>query len=284
MKTYKLLDSGNLEKLEQAGPYRLIRPAPNAYWPPSLDKEYWNEAAGHYFRSSKGGGYWKWKKKLPKEWTVHYDGFKLICKPTDFGHIGFFPEQKETWNWLSGHLSGKQNLNALNLFAYSGGSSLAMAKTGIKVCHLDAAKGMIDWAKDNLRLNSEIPDNIRWITDDVNKFIMRELRRKSVYQGIVLDPPSFGRGSRGQIWKIEHHLLPLLKNCRKLMGRNPEFMVLSMHSYGYSPISLERILSSILPDNGTVSSGEMLINEDNAKGKKLPAGIFAMWVKKNRNY
>ena len=277
MLEYKLLDSGNQKKLEQVGNYRLIRPSLNAYWPPSLPDIEWDNAVGHFSRNSKGVGKWTWKQPVPANWIISYAGLKFLIKPTDFGHLGFFPEQKENWNWLTNFLSSKKDINAINMFAYSGGSSLAVAKANMNICHLDAAKGMIDWAKENLKINDDIPDNIRWITDDVNKFVKREIKRGNNYSGIVLDPPSFGRGSGGQIWKIEEQLQPLLKNCRKLMGSKPEFILLSMHTHGYSPISLERILFSIFPKNGSISSGEMTIDE--STGKKLPAGIFAKWVK-----
>ena len=277
MNTYKLLDSGNQEKLEQIGPYRLIRPALNASWRRTLPQKEWDLADGHYFRNTKGSGHWDWKNQIPETWNISYGDINLICKPTDFGHLGFFPEQIANWNWLSDYLLNKKNINTLNMFAYSGGSTLAMAKSGNKVCHLDAAKGMVDWAKENWQLNNNISDCVRWITDDVNKFIQRELRRNAVYQGIVLDPPSFGRGSKGQVWKIEKHLIPLLHDCKKLMGTNPEFIILSLHSNGYSPISLERILYSIFPKTGNITSGEMLIDEES--GKHLPAGIYAKWTK-----
>ena len=279
MNTYKLLDTGNQEKLEQVGPYRLIRPALNAYWKPSLPSSEWKKADGHYFRSSKGGGNWDWKNTLPESWNITYGGLNLISKPTDFGHLGFFPEQIRNWTWLTDYLKEQGNINTLNLFAYSGGSTLAMAKGGAKVCHLDAAKGMVDWARENWQINKDIPDNVRWIADDVNKFVQKEIRRKNTYQGIVLDPPSFGRGSKGQVWKIEQHLIPLLYDCKKLMGQEPKFIILSMHSNGYSPISLERILGNIFPKSGSTSSGEMLIAEEN--GTSLPAGIYAKWINNN---
>ena len=279
MNTYKLLDTGNQEKLEQVGPYRLIRPALNAYWKPSLPSSEWKKADGHYFRSSKGGGNWDWENTLPESWNITYGGLNLISKPTDFGHLGFFPEQISNWTWLTDYLKEQGNINTLNLFAYSGGSTLAMAKGGAKVCHLDAAKGMVDWARENWQINKDIPNNVRWIADDVNKFVQKEIRRKNTYQGIVLDPPSFGRGSKGQVWKIEQHLIPLLYDCKKLMGQEPKFIILSMHSNGYSPISLERILGNIFPKSGSTSSGEMLIAEEN--GTSLPAGIYAKWINNN---
>lgn len=277
---YQLLDSGNLQKLEQVGVYRLIRPALNAFWKPSLSKKEWEEVAGSFQRNNTGDGQWKWNKQVPNSWIIECGKLKFIVKPTDFGHLGFFAEQKNNWDWLRNVIKNNPNLQTLNLFAYSGGSSLAMAETGAKVCHTDAAKGMIDWAKENLNLNSHIQRNIRWIIDDVNKFISKEIRRGTIYQGIVLDPPSFGRGSKGQVWKIENDLIPLLEKCRLLMGNNPKFILLSLHSHGYTPISLERILESIFPKNGTISSEEMLIKEQT--GRYLPAGICAKWINKEK--
>lgn len=272
---YLLLDSGNLQKLEQVGKYRLIRPALNAFWPPSLSKKEWNEAIGTFTRNSSGGGKWQWKQRPPLSWKINYGNYTLIAKPTDFGHLGFFPEQIDNWEWLTKTVSKTPHLQTLNLFAYSGGSTLAMAKGEANVCHVDAAKGMVDWAKDNLSVNPQIPTNIRWIVDDVNKFINRELKRNKTYPGIVLDPPSFGRGPRGQIWKIEQDLIPLLLSLKKLMGNKPQFMLLSMHSQGFSPNSLERILQSLFNNKGIIDQGEMIIPEKS--GKKLSAGIYAKW-------
>jgi 23S rRNA (cytosine1962-C5)-methyltransferase len=272
---YILLDSGNLQKLEQVGKYRLIRPALNAYWHPSLPEEEWNMAIGVFRRNSSGAGVWKWKQHPPPSWKVNYGEYSLITKPTDFGHLGFFPEQIDNWKWLYRTAAETPRVQTLNLFAYSGGSSLALAEGGADVCHVDAAKGMLDWARENLSINHQIPANIRWIVDDVNKFINREIKRNRTYPGIVLDPPSFGRGPRGQIWKIEQDLVPLLKNLKKIMGSKPLFMLLSMHSQGFSPNCLERILYSLFKNKGTISHGEMVISEQS--GRKLPAGIFARW-------
>ncbi len=273
---YTILDSGNLMKLEKVGDYKLIRPALNAFWEPSLPRSEWEDAAGAFTRNSSGGGTWKWNSKLPESWTINYGGTTFIVKPTSFGHLGFFAEQKDNWNWLKKEIKKQEKINTLNLFAYSGGSSLAMAEAGARTCHLDAAKGMVDWAKDNLVLNTHINEGIRWIVDDVNKFISRELRRGNEYQGIVLDPPSFGRGPKGQLWKIESDLLDLLKNCKKLMGKNPKFLLLSMHSQGFTPCSLERVVSSILGSEGKITSGEMTMKENS--GRLLPAGIYARWT------
>jgi len=270
---YTLLDSGNLKKLEQIGRYMLIRPALNAFWEPHLSTKEWEKADAVFERNSSGGGNWTFNKKLPESWNTSYAGFNLLVKPTPFGHIGFFAEQKENWEWLKTTVKKTGKLSALNLFAYSGGSSLAMAEAGADVCHVDAAKGMVDWARENLNLNPKIENGIRWIVEDVHKFLSKEIKRNNSYPGIVLDPPSFGRGPKGNIWKIEKDLIPLLEKCRTLMGKNPKFILLSMHSNGYSPNSLSRILKAVFKGKVEIDAGEMLINE--STGNKLSAGIYA---------
>lgn len=271
---YQLLDTGDCRKLEQVGEYRLIRPALNAFWKPTLPASEWEEAAGIFTRDSGGGGAWEWRRRLPASWLVEWGGFKLSVKPTNFGHLGFFAEQYENWNWfrkIIPEIGGE--VNALNLFAYSGVGSLAMAEAGARVTHLDAARGMNDWGRENQRLNAQVPDAIRWITDDAQKFVARELRRGSKYNAIMLDPPTFGRGAKGQVWKIEPQLGELLENCRELKADSGAFfIVLSCHSPGYSPLVLERMLRDVFGE-GEVVSGEMTIPE--ATGKMLPAGNFA---------
>ncbi|HJO94148.1 MAG TPA: class I SAM-dependent methyltransferase [Victivallales bacterium] len=273
---YKILDSGNLQKLEQVGPYILIRPALNAFWPRTLSDALWDKADALYQRNSSGSGKWTWFNKLPSTWNIIYGGMKFIVKPTDFGHLGFFPEQKDNWDWLRSTISNNKSIKTLNLFAYSGGSSLAMAEAGANVCHVDAAKGMVDWAKNNLDNNTHIKTGIRWIVDDVTKFMLKEIRRKSYYSGIVLDPPSFGRGPRGQLWKIENDLISLLENCKNVLDKNPQFLLLTMHSHGFSENSLSRILKSVFPNNNKISTGEMTVVEDN--GNKITAGLYARLI------
>ncbi len=270
---YHILDSGNLQKLEQVGNFRLIRPALNAYWPPTLSKNEWDKTVGIFQRNSTGGGKWTWKSKIPQEWLVSYDSITFLIKPTDFGHLGFFPEQKDNWIWLRDTISKHANQKTINLFAYSGGSSLAMAQAGAKVCHVDAAKGMVDWAKTNLANNTNIKNSVRWIVDDVNKFLQREINRNETYDGIVLDPPSFGRGPNGQLWKIESDIIPLLEKCKKLLSQKPSFILLSLHSHGFSDNTLDRILRFVFGKNVEISTGEMKITE--STGKKISAGSYA---------
>ncbi len=265
---YQLLDSGNLRKLEQAGPYRLIRPALTAFWTPTLPASEWERADAVYTRNSSGSGKWDCRRPLPESWTAEYAGFQLKLKPTGFGHLGFFAEQYRNWEFFRREAHVHQ---ALNLFAYSAVGSLALAAGGAKVCHLDAARGMIEWGRENAALNPEIPDAIRWIADDVQKFVKREIRRGTRYDLIALDPPTFGRGAAGQLWKIETDLPALLEKCRELRDPDRDFhIVLSSHSPGFSLRVMERLLSACFGPKCRFDSVEMTIPE--RSGEELPAG------------
>lgn len=280
---YQLLDSGNKMKLEQVGEYRLIRPALNAFWKPLLPQKEWDSACGIFVRDSSGGGKWTWKQKVPTSWVVQWGNFNITIKPTNFGHLGFFAEQYHNWDFfrefITKELGGKE-ANTLNLFAYSGIGSMAMASTGATCCHLDAAKGMVDWGRENQALNVDsVPDTIRWIVDDVTKFCNREIRRESKYNLIALDPPSFGRGANGQVWKIEEDLPKLLQLCNQLIDKSKSYcIVLSCHSPGFSGIVLENMLREVFGKGGTFVSEEMTIAE--STGRLLPAGISCRFVKK----
>ena len=270
---YRLLDSGNFAKLEQVGPYRLVRPALNAAWSPALGPEEWQRADATFTRNSSGGGRWSFRNALPPEWTAEYGGLKMLVKPTNFGHLGFFAEQFV--NWERFQRFGGAHAEALNLFAYSGLGSLALARGGARVCHLDAARGMIEWGRANQALNPDIPPKVRWIVDDVMKFARREVRRGARYDLIALDPPSFGRGSSGQVWKIEDDLPKLLELCRELRAPDRPFeLVLSCHSPGFSCLVLERIVAQVF-GRGEFESGEMFIPE--STGRRLPAGVSVVY-------
>ncbi len=254
----------------------MIRPALSAFWKPSLPESEWLKADGIFERNSNGKSFWSWPHgKLPESWIAEWGGFNLMVKPTDFGHLGFFAEQYQNWAWMQQQIAAMPKpVKTLNLFAYSGVGSMAMASAGATVTHLDAARGMNEWGQQNLKLNSGIADNIRWITDDVLKFIAREIRRGNRYNAIALDPPSFGRGPQGQVWKIEEQILPLLTSCRQLLDLDSSFfVVLSCHSSGFSPSGLGRILAQVFEhEKVLVESGEMTIPEPRGV---LPAGIFA---------
>ena len=271
---YILLDSGNCRKLEQVGKFRIVRPALNAFWSPTLPESEWAKADSVFSRRNDGSG--SWSVKLPESWIVDYAGFHIKVKPTSFGHLGFFAEQIDNWNYLSS-LDGKGK-NMLNLFGYSGLASMAMARSGARVCHLDSSAGMIEWGREIQKMNHDVPDSIRWITDDVIKFVRREIRRGSRYDVIALDPPSFGRGSKGEVWKIENDLLKLLEMCREISNPNGDFtLILSCHTPGWSVSVLERMVTEVF-GNGSFSSGEMYITE--STGRKLPSGLSVTWHKK----
>ena len=270
---YELLDSGHLQKLEQVGEYRLVRPALNAFWRPGLPRAEWDAADAVFTRDSSGGGHWNFRRKLPESWVAEWGGFALKIKPTGFGHLGFFAEQFRNWDYFRSAASGLgEGVRALNLFGYSGVGSMAMAVTGASVCHLDASRGMIEWGRENLALNASVPDAIRWIADDVTKFSAREVRRGSKYNLIALDPPTFGRGSSGQLWKIEEDLPKLLARCAELRDPSRPFtVVLSCHSPGFSVLVLERLVQEAFGRGGEFASGEMTVPE--STGRELPAGI-----------
>jgi len=267
---YQLLDSGNLCKLEQAGPWRIVRPALNAFWKPRLPESEWLAADAVFTRRSDGSGAWKMRRPLPPDWHVRWGGFTLKVKPTGFGHLGFFAEQDQNWDFFRTRLDA--SCFALNLFGYSGVGSMAMARAGAKVCHLDASQGMIDWGRENMKLNPDVPDTIRWIADDVKKFVKRELRRGNAYDLIALDPPTFGRGTKGEVWKIETDLPALLEDCARLRRPGRRFtLVLSCHSPGFSVNVLRRVTESVFGKNAQFEGFEMRIPE--LGGSSLPSGI-----------
>lgn len=263
-------------KLEDVGNIRLARPCLNAFWPQNMPQGEWEKVHGIFTRNSGGGGSWTWKKKIPDNWIIETQGIRIKIKATDFGHLGFFPEHNMHFDWLENAISSApfKEPEILNLFAYSGVPSLAMARAGAKVTHVDASKGMIEWASENLKLNPGIPSNIRWICDDAEKFMKREIKRGRKYNGIVLDPPSFGRGKQGQVWKIENDIYRFVELCAACADtENPFFLLLSCHTPGFSGLLLERILKSVFGGNIRSENGEMFLEEQN--GKKLPAGAFA---------
>ena len=278
---YHLLDSGMGNKLERVGPYLLVRPSPQAVWSPYLSEERWREADAVYIRSSTGGGKWEFKRRLPEKWEIEYGGCKFAVKPTGFGHLGLFPEQIESWEWISQKVkAAKRDITVLNLFAYTGGSTLAAASAGASVCHLDASKGVVDWGRENAALSDLSGQSIRWIVDDAKKFVSKEIRREKKYDAIILDPPSFGRGAKGEVWKIEDDLTKLIYICRELLTDDPLFLLLSSHSPGFTPLVLQNILSEMITNRkGKLSCAEMTITEAES-GRPLPCGSYARWSSK----
>lgn len=279
---YTLLDSGDMQKLEQIGPYLLVRPAPQAIWTPRLPRAAWDKADGVYVRESEGGGHWAWKSKVKREFDVLFNSLALELRLTNFGHLGLFPEQAENWDWLRRLIRARmkrtndRNLHVLNLFGYTGGSTLAASQAGAHVVHVDAAKNVVDWARKNAKICDLDERPIRWIVDDALKFVKREQRRKTHYQGIILDPPSFGRGPQGEVFKIEKDLIPLLEACSEILGGDALFALYSCHTPGFTPITLANQLGELVGKRGgTLESGEMTVAETG--GRLLPSGAYARW-------
>ena len=278
---YELLDSGAFQKLERFGSVVLSRPCAQAVWQQTLPKAEWQKVTATFFRD--GGNQWRGRDKLPETWTIEVDGTKFQLSSTDFGHLGIFPEQRDQWRRIRetcAEYSKRHGRPArvLNLFAYSGGSTLAAALAGAEVCHVDASKGMVDWARKNATLNGLEEKPVRWIVDDVTKFLERELRRERQYDLLILDPPSYGRGAKGEVFKIENDLPPLLSLLGKLMSPQPLGVLLSCHTPELTPISLHHMLLQQFGRNGgKVEHGEMQLR--GASGVlPVPSGSFAWWL------
>jgi len=277
MTDYELLDSGNGSKLERFGRVTLSRPAALAIWHPQKPA-LWNQATAAFDR--KGGLTWRGREKLPDSWVVNLHGVRLKLSTTDFGHLGVFPETFDIWDRIADAIKNRSNQTPgtpqfLNLFAYSGGATLAAAKAGAACCHLDASKGMVDWARENAALNGLENAPIRWIVDDVHKFLEREVRRGRVYDAILLDPPSFGHGAKGELYKIERDLPKTLDLLRQLLSPDPLFLMLTCHTPGFTPVVLANILRQFRK-NGSVESGEMLLTGAR-DAMALPSGTWACW-------
>ncbi len=278
---YTLLDSGDGRKLERFGGYTLSRPCSQALWKPELPKHLWESADAAFDRAD--GNRWHNRGTLPDEWRIEIDGIRFILSGTDFGHLGIFPEQRAQWKWIRETVAAAVQkhgtpLRVLNLFAYSGGATLAAALGGAELCHLDASKGMVQWARRNAEANGLHEHPIRWIVDDAHKFICRELRRGRQYDAVILDPPTFGRGQNNEMYKIEKDLPETLELCRKLLSESPLFVLLSTHTPGYSPMVLRNVLGQAMTGlQGSIEAGEMLLTGATDL-RPTPCGVFARWL------
>lgn len=277
---YEVIDCSKGEKLERWGDYLLVRPDPQVIWDTPKKEKGWRKMNGHYHRSSKGGGEWEFFQ-LPKEWTIQYSlpiNKKLTfhLKPFSFKHTGLFPEQAANWNWFSqliaDAVSKGRQVKVLNLFAYTGGATLAAAAAGASVTHVDASKGMVTWAKENA-ISSGLKDApIRWLVDDCVKFVEREIRRGNHYDAIIMDPPSYGRGPKGEIWKIEERVYPLIQLCSQILTDNPLFFLINSYTTGLQPAVLSYMISTVLGTaNGTVTASEIGLPVS-SNGLVLPCG------------
>ena len=240
---YELIDTANGERLERWGDVTLIRPDPQIIWKNVGDAPEWNSAHARYIRSDKGGGAWDFRRKLPESWKINYGNLRFMVKPTGFKHTGLFPEQAVNWDYCGELIrSANRPINVLNLFAYTGGATLACAAAGASVCHCDAVKGMVDWARTNAKLSGLDDKPIRWIVDDANKFIKREIRRGTQYDGVILDPPSYGRGTNGEMWKLEDCIFELMMNITELLSDKPLFVLLNSYTTGFSASVMSYLL------------------------------------------
>lgn len=280
-KDYRLLDAGNGEKLEAWGPYILRRPDPMAIWG-KVHPELWDRADAFYHRSSKGGGYWEFKKKLPEKWNVKYKDLTFKVSPTNFKHTGIFPEQAANWDFISEKLEGRKDAKVLNLFAYSGAATTVAASKNIsEVVHVDAAKGMVEWAKENRDLSHLENEHIRYIVDDCLKFMRREVRRGRKYDGIIMDPPSYGRGPNNEIFKFEEQIGPLIKEAINLLSDDPLFLIINTYTTGYSCTTIENVLRRCLDDSNlkmNTSAQEIGLKIENSD-YFLPCGYTTRWYK-----
>lgn len=276
---YELIDTGGGEKLERWGKVILRRPDPQIIWPLTRETHEWKNADGHYFRSSSGGGQWQFKKDLPERWTIGYGPLKFHIRPTNFKHTGLFPEQAVNWSWMMDRIrNAGRPIRVLNLFAYTGGATVAAASAGAEVCHVDAAKGMVQWAKENAQLSGLDSAPIRYITDDVFKFVQREQRRGRQYEAIIMDPPSYGRGPNGEMWKLEENLYPFLESCRTILSDKPLFVLVNSYTTGLSPTVLRNLLHMAIGRKfgGKLDCGEIGL-PITASGLTLPCGIYGRW-------
>lgn len=281
-KDYEIIDCSEGEKLERWKDKILVRPDPQIAWKSEKKDGMWNKADARYNRSKTGGGSWQCYKKLPMQWTVSYKNLTFGIKPMGFKHTGLFPEQATNWDWFS-QLIAKENreINVLNLFAYTGGATVAAAAAGAKVCHVDAAKGMVSWAKENAALSGLSENPIRYIVDDVKKFVCREIRRGHKYDGIIMDPPSYGRGPNGEVWKIEDEIFDLISLCTELLSDNPLFFLVNSYTTGLSGKVTENIvrLTVMKKFGGYVTSGEVCLPIKNTD-IVLPCGNSVRWQRK----
>lgn len=276
--TYQLIDSGNFQKLEQIGPYRVVRPSPQAVWRPVLPEKEWERFDAQYRRFSGGDGAWKLNRRLSESWQINYGGMILNLKRTDFGHIGLFAEQIHNWQRIR-ELCSHPDMEVLNLFGYTGGSTIAAAQGGAKLVHLDASKTSVAWARDNAAANQLSDHPIRWIIDDAQKFVTKEARRGRKYQGVILDPPTFGRGAKNEVWKIEEHLPMLLDSIGEILDPSYSFILLSSHSPGYTPMAMKNNLLEMVGESaGTFELSEMYV-EEYARQRVLPSGASCLFVR-----
>lgn len=279
-KDYEVMDTCSGEKCERWGNYILVRPDPQVIWDTGHDHPAWKQKNGHYHRSSKGGGEWEFRN-LPKEWTIKYRDLTFHLKPFSFKHTGLFPEQAVNWDWCAEKIKNAgRPVKVLNLFAYTGGATISAAKAGAAVTHVDASKGMVTWAKENAVSSGLADAPIRWLVDDCVKFVEREIRRGNTYDGIIMDPPSYGRGPKGEIWKIEESVYPFIQLTAKLLNKDSIFFLINSYTTGLQPAVLSYMINTVIVDQfgGHVEAEEIGLPVT-SNGLVLPCGASGRWCK-----
>ena len=278
---YEIIDMANGEKLERWKDIILVTPDPQIIWKDKSFPKKWDETNAKYMRSKTGGGNWEFKKKMPNSWTVNYKSLVFNIKPMGFKHTGLFPEQAVNWDWMIGKIkNAKREIKVLNLFAYTGGASVACLSAGASVCHVDSSKGMVAWAKENVASSKLETKPIRYIVDDVIKFVNREIRRGNKYDAIIMDPPSYGRGASGEVWQFEENISDLVSLCSEVLTNNPLFFLINSYTTGISGEVLANILRLNLSKyKGNISSGEIGLPMTNSN-LILPCGIYGKWESK----
>lgn len=281
-KDYELLDTSSGERLERWGDILLIRPDPQVIWNTPKKHPGWKNAHARYHRSKTGGGHWEYLKPIPEVWSIHYGDLQFQLKPMGFKHTGLFPEQAVNWDWCTQFIKDSPKpMKVLNLFAYTGGATLACSRAGASVTHVDASKGMVAWAKENAVVSNLADRPLRWLVDDCVKFVKREIRRGNKYNGIILDPPSYGRGPGGEVWQLEEKLYEFLLDCRELLDPENGFLVINSYTTGLSPSVMGYLLGELLVSQ---FGGQVLSDEIGLKvtqtGLVLPCGATSIWYKK----
>ena len=277
-KDYELLDCSGGERLERWGNVVLIRPDPQVIWNTPKEHPLWHRADARYVRSKEGGGHWECRRQLPEAWNINYKDLQFKISPTGFKHTGLFPEQAVNWDMMREKIAGAgRSVKVLNLFAYTGGATLAAASAGASVCHVDAAKGMVHWARENAELSSLAERPIRWIVDDCAKFVEREIRRGNTYDAIIMDPPSYGRGPGGEVWKLEDQIYDLVKLCTGVLSDDPLFFLLNSYTTGLSASAMAYVLGVNMQKFGGGVSAEEIGLPVTASGMVLPCGSSAIW-------
>lgn len=278
-KDYKILDMADGQKLEKWGNIILSRPDPQIIWKEKSFPNKWKEAYATYHRSKTGGGSWEYHKKLPEQWQIKYKELTFNIKPMNFKHTGLFPEQAVNWDWMINKIkNSNREIKVLNLFAYTGGATVACASAGASVCHVDSSKGMVTWAKENIASSGLAEKKVRYIVDDVVKFVNREIRRKNKYDTIIMDPPSYGRGANGEVWQFENNIYDLVELCSNVLSDNPLFFLINSYTTGISSKVLENILNLTINKKykGKTTSGEIGLPMENSS-LVLPCGIYGRW-------